>query len=80
MAEDLQRPLLANCLWTALNSFGDEPDPWYQDIAFALTTCDAWCQRNRRIGRAVLPKHDRPAPLDRNPTLEAGPDGSWDVR
>ena len=36
-AEDLQRPLLANCLWTALNFFGDEPDPRYLDVAFALS-------------------------------------------
>jgi len=34
--QDLQRPLLANCLWTALNFFNAEADSRYLDVRFAL--------------------------------------------
>jgi len=34
--EDLQRPLLANCLWTALNFFAPVPDDRYLDPPTAL--------------------------------------------
>jgi hypothetical protein len=33
---DLQRPILANCLWTALNFFGLEPDDRFLDVETAL--------------------------------------------
>ncbi len=33
---DLTRPLLANCLWSSLNFFGDEPDDRYLDVNYAL--------------------------------------------
>jgi hypothetical protein len=36
--EDLQRPLLANCLWTALNFFAPVPDARYLDPPTALAT------------------------------------------
>jgi hypothetical protein len=36
--QDLQRPLLANCLWTALNFFNLEPDSRHLDVGFALET------------------------------------------
>lgn len=35
-AADMDRPLLANCLWTALNFFSAEPDPRYLDVPYAL--------------------------------------------
>jgi hypothetical protein len=38
---DLARPLLANCLWTALNFFEDRPDDRYLDVEFALATLRA---------------------------------------
>jgi hypothetical protein len=34
-SSDLARPLLANCLWTALNFFSEEPDPKYLDVNVA---------------------------------------------
>jgi hypothetical protein len=34
--EDMERPLLANCLWTALNFFASEPDARYLDPAVAM--------------------------------------------
>lgn len=33
---DLTRPLLANCLWSSLNFFKDQPDDRYLDVNFAL--------------------------------------------
>lgn len=33
---DLTRPLLANCLWSSLNFFKDQPDDRYLDVDFAL--------------------------------------------
>jgi hypothetical protein len=33
---DEERPLLANCLWTALNFFNQQADDRYLDVAFAL--------------------------------------------
>lgn len=36
--EDMQRPLLANCLWTALNFFAAEPDDRHLDPAFAMAS------------------------------------------
>src|SRR5690606_33748635 len=36
--EDLERPLLANCLWTALNFFAATPDDRYLDPAVAIAT------------------------------------------
>lgn len=33
---DLNRPLLANCLWSSLNFFEDQPDDRYLDVQFAL--------------------------------------------
>jgi hypothetical protein len=33
---DYSRPIIANCLWTALNFFGDEPDDRYLDVPYAL--------------------------------------------
>ncbi|MCX6543870.1 MAG: hypothetical protein NTV05_05595 [Acidobacteria bacterium] len=35
-AQDLDRPLLANCLWTALNFFNQIPDDRYLDVGFAV--------------------------------------------
>jgi hypothetical protein len=35
---DFERPLLANCLWTALNFFNNEPDDRYLDPAVSMTT------------------------------------------
>ena len=35
---DLDKPLLANCLWTALNFFRAEPDDRFLDVATALST------------------------------------------
>ncbi len=35
---DLERPLLVNCLWTALNFFATEPDDRYLDDTVALDT------------------------------------------
>lgn len=37
-AADLDRPIIANCLWTALNFFSDEPDDRYLDVTTALNT------------------------------------------
>ena len=33
---DLTRPLLANCLWSSLNFFEDQPDDRFLDVNFAL--------------------------------------------
>lgn len=33
---DLTRPLLANCLWSALNFFEEDPDDRYLDVTYAL--------------------------------------------
>jgi hypothetical protein len=33
---DLEKPLLENCFWTALNFFNDEPDDRFLDVAFAM--------------------------------------------
>ena len=33
---DLTRPVLANCLWSSLNFFGDKPDDRYLDVNYAL--------------------------------------------
>jgi hypothetical protein len=33
---DLTRPLLANCLWSSLNFFEDQPDDRFLDVAYAL--------------------------------------------
>jgi len=35
---DLNKPALANCLWTSLNFFRQEPDDRYLDVNVALTT------------------------------------------
>lgn len=35
-AQDLNRPQLANCLWTALNFFNNPPDDRYLDVAAAV--------------------------------------------
>jgi hypothetical protein len=35
-AADLDRPLLSNCFWTALNFFNVEPDDRYLDVGYAL--------------------------------------------
>lgn len=35
-AADLDRPLLANCFWTALNFFNAEPDSRYLDLDYSL--------------------------------------------
>lgn len=35
---DYAKPLLANCLWTALNFFGDRPDDRFLDVNTALTS------------------------------------------
>lgn len=35
--EDLNRPLLANCLWSSLNFFNQTPDDKYLDVNTALT-------------------------------------------
>lgn len=37
-AVDLAKPLLANCLWSALNFFSLEPDDRYLDVATSLNT------------------------------------------
>jgi hypothetical protein len=34
-SNDLAKPLLSNCLWTALNFFADEPDPRFLDVNIA---------------------------------------------
>lgn len=36
--EDLNRPLLANCLWSSLNFFRDRPDDRFLDVDVALAT------------------------------------------
>jgi hypothetical protein len=33
---DLERPVIANCLWTSLNFFSQSPDDRYLDVAYAL--------------------------------------------
>ncbi|HWQ03364.1 MAG TPA: hypothetical protein VNL38_02695 [Candidatus Nitrosotenuis sp.] len=35
-AEDLNRPMLANCLWSALNFFNSHPDERFRDVNVAL--------------------------------------------
>jgi len=35
---DLQRPLLANCLWTSLNFFNIEPDDRFLDVDYSFET------------------------------------------
>jgi hypothetical protein len=35
---DLTRPLLANCLWSSLNFFEDQPDDRFLDVNYALST------------------------------------------
>ena len=37
-AADLDRPMVVNCLWTALNFFQPEPDDRFLDVATALRT------------------------------------------
>ncbi len=37
-AADLDRPVIANCLWTALNFFEAEPDDRFLNVAHALNT------------------------------------------
>lgn len=37
---DLQRPLLANCLWTALNFFNGEPDDRFLDVEYSFDTLE----------------------------------------
>lgn len=37
-AADLDRPVIANCLWTALNFFSQEPDDRFLDVPHALDT------------------------------------------
>lgn len=54
--EDFERPLLANCLWTALNFFAPEPDARYLDPAFALERLKAdyfLVQDNLQLGDIV---------------------------
>lgn len=54
--EDLERPLLANCLWTALNFFSAEPDERYLDPAFSLAALKAdyyLVQDNYQLGDVV---------------------------
>jgi hypothetical protein len=54
--EDMQRPLLANCLWTALNFFNLEPDPRYLDPAFAMAALKSeyyLVQDNYQLGDIV---------------------------
>lgn len=54
--EDLQRPLLANCLWTALNFFSAEPDDRYLDPAFSLAALKSdyyLVQDNYQLGDIV---------------------------
>lgn len=36
--EDLNKPLLANCLWSSLNFFAEEPDDRFLDVDTALST------------------------------------------
>ena len=35
-AADLSRPIIANCLWTALNFFNSEPDDRFLEVPYAL--------------------------------------------
>ncbi len=35
-AADFERPVIANCLWTALNFFAVQPDDRYLDVGYAL--------------------------------------------
>jgi hypothetical protein len=37
-AADLDRPVIANCLWTALNFFRPQPDDRFLDVPYALDT------------------------------------------
>jgi hypothetical protein len=37
-AADLERPVIANCLWTSLNFFSAEPDDRFLDVPHALET------------------------------------------
>lgn len=37
---DLQRPVLANCLWTSLNFFGADPDDRFLDVNLALKSLE----------------------------------------
>ena len=55
--EDLERPLLANCLWTALNFFNAEPDDRYLDpeVAMAALKRDYYLvQDNFQLGDVVV--------------------------
>jgi hypothetical protein len=54
--EDLQRPLLANCLWTVLNFFDAEPDDRYLDPAVSLAALKSdyyLVQDNFQLGDVV---------------------------
>lgn len=54
--EDLERPLLANCLWTALNFFSAEPDDRYLDPAVSLAALKSdyyIVQDNYQLGDVV---------------------------
>ncbi len=55
--DDLERPLLANCLWTALNFFAPTPDDRYLDPAVAIATLKSdyyLVQDNFQLGDIVV--------------------------
>jgi hypothetical protein len=54
--EDLERPLLANCLWTVLNFFNPEPDDRYLDPAVSMAALKSdyyLVQDNFQLGDVV---------------------------
>jgi hypothetical protein len=53
---DLDHPVLANCLWTALNFFNPEPDDRFRDMSVALATLKRdyyFVQDNFQLGDIV---------------------------
>jgi hypothetical protein len=55
--QDLSRPLLANCLWTALNFFNATPDDRYLDETVAIATLKRdyyYVYDNQQLGDVVV--------------------------
>ena len=55
--EDLARPIIANCLWTALNFFSRVPDDRFLDVGHALTVLKQdyyLVQANYRLGDVIV--------------------------
>lgn len=51
---DFDRPVLANCLWTALNCFRAEPDDRFLDVQFAVAAASCRSSRSRPTTGAYL--------------------------